>query len=161
MSLKDINFLNKFNFKSGKWRPYQCGITGSIADPTKGATSIDKGSYRIYNGSVELFYQYQQSGAGASGTGDYLFSTPGGIVANQNFVIISGSITDYGDGSVVGTCSAEVAGNVYYGFVTLRTNNGLVLNVTQTGPVVSAGAALFGLANASVGFTIRANFPIY
>ena len=59
-------------------------ITGSISNPTKGITTYDELFWRRIGDSMEIRFTYEQSTAGTSGNGAYLFTVP-----NSNIIDIT------------------------------------------------------------------------
>lgn len=61
-------------------------ITGVTSNPTKGTTSVDRIVHSRVGAWLKAIYQYEQSAAGASGSGDYLFQLPSGLSFDSTFV---------------------------------------------------------------------------
>jgi hypothetical protein len=54
-------------------------ITATTTNPTKGTIVRDKVFWRRVGDSAEIRFEYEQSAAGAAGSGDYLFTLPAGL----------------------------------------------------------------------------------
>jgi len=60
------------------WNSYTMNITATTSNPTKGTIVIDNAQWRRIGDSMQIYFQYAQSGGGAAGSGVYLFSLPTG-----------------------------------------------------------------------------------
>ncbi len=56
-----------------------CTLTATTTNPTKGTTTRDKTFWRRVGENMEIRFEYNQTAAGAAGSGDYLFLVPGGF----------------------------------------------------------------------------------
>jgi hypothetical protein len=59
-------------------------IGATTTAPTKGTTSKDKFYWRRVGDSMEIRYEYTQTGSGTTGTGDYLVSIPSGYLVDTS-----------------------------------------------------------------------------
>lgn len=64
------------------WTLYTMTIGGSSSAPTKGTTSTDSAYWRRVGDSIQVRYDYVQTGSGSDGSGRYLFPIPSGLTAN-------------------------------------------------------------------------------
>lgn len=138
-------------------------ITGTTTNPTKGTTSLDKIYWRRKGRDVHIKFNYRQTGAGASGSGDYLFAMPTGLTIDTAQVTTDSTV--YGSGVFVATAmygDAYVASTsngmgraIIASSTTLKI--GVISNSPNTG-VYSSG--YFGLAAASLTFGIDLTVPI-
>lgn len=151
-------------------------ITAVSSNPTKGTVVTDRIISSRYGNRLKAEYQYQQSGAGAIGSGEYLWTLPAGLSFDSNEVnfktdaIYSSTLAQSFPKSVVGfgTCAVG-AGSGYIGIATLiaydatrfralcNYNNGS----GSTGQTVVIGsAAYFTLDLALVGYGFKIDAPI-
>lgn len=61
---------------STPWTSFTMSITGVTSNPTKGTASVDEARWRRVGDSMEITYNLTQTGAGAAGSGGYLFAIP-------------------------------------------------------------------------------------
>lgn len=127
-------------------------ITAVTTNPTKGTTSVDKIYYRRRGVSLDIYINYQQTGAGTNGSGDYLFLVP--VTVDTTFVNVNTSAT-----AVTATGIGNMGGNI-------RLNNGAgaytqygatlydTTHVRMAGNTLAAGSVMgsgtTGLGNSTV-----------
>lgn len=61
------------------WTSFSMIIQGSVSNPTKGTTSRDEAFWRRVGDSMEISYNFFQTGAGSDGSGVYLFLIPNSL----------------------------------------------------------------------------------
>jgi hypothetical protein len=146
------------------WQTYSLTIGATTTAPTKGSVIRDTARWRRVGDSVEIRYDYEQNGAGSSGSGDYLFPLPNGlqidtskISTNTNNEIIVGHL-------MVSNSTTGLANASRHGFVQVynSTNLGLVGSDTHTGTatqqLVSSG--YLGLNNTNLIYSFYALVPV-
>ena len=138
------------------WVTYPLTIAGATTNPTKGTTSIDIARYRRVGDSLEFRYDYQQTGAGANGSGSYLFPIPSGLTIDLNKM-------SAGPGSIGVVGSAEVlsGASVYNGVVEAVSSTQLRIQVgNEVTAVTDVNSAFCGLGTASTRYSFAALVPI-
>lgn len=141
------------------WINYPMIIGGITTAPTKGTTTIDMARYRIINGTLEVSYAYEQSGAGADGSGFYLFPAPPIPDLIMDIPVSVGNLK----GIEVFGVSAVFDGSTYMQGVTRwwpDNGGGFMMTVMHDTALGDIGSAFFPLSNASVAFCFNARIPI-
>jgi hypothetical protein len=139
-------------------------ITGVTSNPTKGTNVRDNVYYRRVGDSMEVRFEYEQSGAGATGSGEYLLEIPNGLTIDTSSVHANtGGVLE----SIVGNChlsntSVGVNDASRHGVVKVydSTNVVLMLKNTSTEVFGSWGSGAFDLSNASIVATATFTVPI-
>lgn len=145
-------------------------ITGSTSNPTKGATSLDKVRWRRVGDSMEIRYEYVQTGAGSSGSGDYLLQIPSGYQIDLSKVTadsaIEGGSSDYTlNNSVgiveVGNSGANGTGSIFVHDST-KVRAAIVYSTAagNTNSVGVFGSTFFDLSLTSINMTAVFTVPI-
>jgi hypothetical protein len=140
----------------GDWQPYTVGITGSVSNPVKGTLIIDQGYWRRVGDSVEIRYQYDQTGAGSAGSGTYQFNLPSGITIDLTKFNAAQNNQDLNFGSGVTLWTGGNATHVS-AIAGVISNSGFSLQATSYGPFGSSNGSL---SNAAVRIGIDAMFPV-
>lgn len=91
-------------------------LTGSITNPTKGTTTVDRiiGS-RIGN-KIRLKYEYAHGAAGTAGSGGYTVSIPSGLTIDTTKIPASATF-------VVASLSGQASANCGFGFFGQNSSN--------------------------------------
>jgi hypothetical protein len=151
-------------------------IQAVTTNPTKGTIVTDRIISSRYGNRLVAEYQYEQSTAGAIGSGEYLFTLPASLSFDSNEVIYktdaiySATLSQSFPKSVVGfgTCAVG-AGSGYVGHAMLVAydstrfrvlcdyNNGAA---TANQTVVIGSASYFTLDLAKVGYGLKIDAPI-
>lgn len=82
------------------WQSYTLTPGGSTSAPTKGTSTLDEARWRRVGDSMEIVWNYKQTGAGSAGSGKYLLPLPTGYIIDA-----SKQSADAGSGA---TCAAMV-----------------------------------------------------
>ena len=120
---------------------------GSVTDPVKGTTSIDVLSYRRVGDSLEFHVEYQQTGAGTAGSGDYTIELPNGLQIDPDKLQYSASYQL----AYVGIASLRITGNHSVGASIALTANGIGL-IFESATGNFASPVPFGAGNALIDF---------
>lgn len=67
-------------------------ITGSTTSPTKGTNTIDKFLWSRDGSNMNFWYHYNQTAAGAAGTGDYSLNLPTGLTIDSSLVTLNTTV---------------------------------------------------------------------
>lgn len=140
------------------WQSYTLTIGSTGTVPTKGTVSIDAARYRRIGDSLEIRYQYKQTSAGASGTGNYLFPIPSGFSIDTSKVTASTS-----DNTVpaVGHLSVQATTEgLGVGAIQAYDSTRLWAYAITSANSFQVGATNFNLGQASVLYSFTAIVPI-
>lgn len=150
-------------------------LSATTTAPTKGTVGIDKMLMKRYGDVAEITYEYNQTTAGTTGSGSYLFSLPSGMSFDTTKIVTSGgtilnalrsTVTPIGYGTIGSTAASGFNGNVvlvaynstqFYAHVTSSQNT------SGTGdPAVddAAGSGNYAFNDASYGFKFVLKAPI-
>lgn len=66
----------------GEWQSFTMAITGVTSDPTKG-TRTEEAKWRRVGDSMDIQFYYNQTVAGAAGSGGYLFTIPNSLTIDS------------------------------------------------------------------------------
>lgn len=147
------------------WQDYSMTIGAVTTPPTKGATSVDRAQWRRVGGNMEIRYDLKQTGAGAAGSGIYIFPIPAGFTidnarvpsgASESAVVGTAKITSASDANGAATAPGVV-------LVSKTFPNRLYLNYIVGAPVEttgSVGSANYPLSGANNGYSFTASVPI-
>jgi len=149
-------------YASSEWESYDLTIGAVTTAPTKGTIVRDEARWRRVGDSMEIRYDYEQSTAGSSGSGVYLFPIPSGYSINTNKISVttdSEIMVGTGWGSNTSTASADATRICTV--IPYDTSN-LHLNCKPaTDSASPLGSSLFELGGtASVVYTFKALVPI-
>jgi hypothetical protein len=130
------------------WTSFTMVVTGSTTNPTKGTASIDEARWRRVGDSMEIVYTYDQSGAGTTGSGDYLFALPTGYSIDTTKRGVGTNNADY----VVGSASVWQSGNVNSsaGWAKTYDSTHLSIGFTNFNANLGSGNVPFGSASRTV-----------
>jgi hypothetical protein len=145
------------------WKSFTMTVTGSTSNPTKGTVTTDNAQWRRVGDSMEIHWEYQQSGAGADGNGVYLFALPSGFsIDTTKLVASSTSGGDDGRGICgVASSNTTVGGENRSGYVKAYDATHLIMMVGDATSNPSRVSNTFGnLGAANRGLAFRAIVPI-
>ena len=150
--------INKFRASNTEWSsPETSTIKGVTTDPTKGTIVRDRVIWRRIGDSMEAHYDFEQSGTGTAGSGNYLYLLPGGFQIDQTNIDLDSSFsnidlgTNYGGRGIFTTTGATDA-------ATIKMFN--PTNVVAIGDVNGViGSGIFPLSNITA-FSFRILVPI-
>lgn len=142
---------NTFNAATS-WTSFSLNVTGTGSNPTRGSGITEKAYYKCADAEDMLIHwDYYQSGAGADGSGTYLFEIPNSKSANSTVLFPSSTYNELavvGNGAVFndGKCNVKVYDSTH-----------LSMSCTTSGSdfVFGSAAGGFGNANARYSFTVR------
>jgi hypothetical protein len=141
------------------WTTYTPTINAVTANPTKGATREELCAWKRQGQDMLLSFFYEQTAAGAAGTGTYLFviPTPGSSVIDTGLVV-AGAMSAHTDmPSTVGSGTASL-GTGTIALCSARVYDTSNLQIQATSGAVSSGH--YALSNTNVHLSYTARFPI-
>lgn len=128
-------------------------IWAVTTNPTKGSVVIDRLMWRRVGSSAEYRMHYQQSTAGAAGSGEYLFSIPfDADLALNTLNAVGGTRQTVGTMFARGTTSGD-------GYVSLSSVNQLSGRASNTTDANQVGSTFYSLNNATISYSIMATVP--
>ncbi len=143
------------------WQAFTPTITATVTSPTKGATRVEKCSWRRDGADMLITFFYQQSVAGTSGSGTYKIAIPAGYTIDSTRCVF-GMVSSAADApTVVG------AGHGYlYGVAsgtgcpfTLDSGSLGFINSGQ-GSYQSIGSSWYAMSNTNLVISFQARVPI-
>jgi hypothetical protein len=137
------------------WKSYSLTITGSVSNPTKGTIVRDEAMWRRIGDSMQIIYNFKQSSAGTSGSGDYLFALPSGYLIDTAKLSVS---TTTGDVSC-GPAAALRGGVAYAGYTSVYDTSHLKLLVGDATQSTTTVGGLFALDAAQI-YNFQCTVPI-
>lgn len=155
------------------WISEPTSIGAITTAPTKGTTTSDKTWWRRVGDSMEVRIEYNQTVAGAAGSGDYLFAVPGGYQVDTSKITAFGGAS-LGHGvqltmsNMVGSCQVNsTSGQTGTGGVWVydasRVRMGVINGGTSSSNVAHqavGSAGNFALSNATVHIVASFIVPI-
>jgi len=146
-----------------EWVSFPMIIDAVTTTPTKGTIVVDSARWRRVGDSMEIHYDYRQTGAGSAGSGTYLFKMPTGYSIDTTKITARGPslfvIGVVGSGSTSTNPTSDVATKNAH--VAVFDANSLVL-VSQGGAsnhtVVDNDTDQ--LSNTNVAYSFDATVPI-
>lgn len=139
-------------------------ITGSTTNPTKGTIVKDEFWYRRKGENLEFIYNYEQSTAGANGSGDYIFTLPtvtgctiNTTVTGVNTTIGANSGTDHSSVGSGGAGVPSVAAGSAWVAIYSTTQFRIIAAVSAT--VQSVGSGQYALGSTGTMYTVSGSFP--
>lgn len=139
-------------------------ITGTTTNPTKGTVLQDKFRWRRVGKNMEFQYTYEQSTAGAAGSGDYLFTIPASIgqidtsLVPLNTTIGTNSATDPSIIGVAGVGVPSVSAGPGYVSAYSATQFRIIGNSGAT--CQSVGSAFYTLSSTGTMYTAMGSVPM-
>jgi hypothetical protein len=139
------------------WQSYSVTIFGSISNPTEGAGSVKTAYWRRVGDSLEVLFNYVQTVAGTTGSGDYQFNIPSGLTIDTSK--FAASTTGFGLAtSIAGHGQLFDGTNAYDVAVLLASSTRFI--IVPTGFPNAVGSATFTLATAARRYVFSAKVPI-
>lgn len=143
------------------FKQYTLSIGATTTAPTKGTVAYDLAYWRQVGDSMEITYNYNQTGAGANGSGTYLFPLPSGysIDTTKMPTDTSNARNAVGQASVGDNLDADTKDAYVVAYNS--TNLALAYESSGTTPTYVQGAnANFGLGNTNQKYSFTAKVPI-
>lgn len=141
------------------WQAFTPTINASSVNPGKGATRIETCYWRRIGHEMEIHFWYEQTSAGTSGTGTYLFPIPAGFVADTSITPAGGFTSNSDVPSCVGVGNLWGNGLSQLGLtVTLNDSTDFILQQSNTTTYVAA--TNYGLNLSHVNYSFTALIPI-
>ena len=142
------------------WKTYSATIGASTTPPTKGTNTRDRAQWRRVGDSMEISWEYVQTGAGSDGSGDYLFPLPSGYTVDTDKLSADSA---YPKGAC-GTFDINTSGSNYLGHAMVRNSTNLwaVVNnsASASGILHAWGSAELPFSNATYQITLHCKVPI-
>lgn len=139
-------------------------ITATTTTPTKGTTTNDHALWRRQGNTAVITYAYTQTSAGNTGTGDYLFALPTGLVLDPTFSVFTSSVgtpllsVPSAFPSIIPTTGAGIAGGSLVSFNAFAFSTSTFrVSMLGTAPSIqsfSSGQINFSATSVSFNFTI-------
>jgi hypothetical protein len=142
---------------------YSITITSTSSSPTKGTITIDQAEWRRVGDSMEIRYQYLQSGAGSAGSGTYLFNLPSGFSANTSKITpdTAGNFSSQcGEFSAVQNGGVALIGTAFLYDTTHFSGVGTYSNTSAGAGFAPLGTTTIPLNSAAVGYGFSVLIPI-
>lgn len=137
---------------------YSMTIGATTTPPTKGTTTSDKAQWRRIGDSMEITYEYVQTGAGSAGSGTYLFPIPTGYTIDTAKIAQSGAGIDSATRGVAGVRTST---NEYIGNVLIYNSTNLFVNFqSPIGTYNQVGSVNTPLSTATTRIHYTATVPI-
>ena len=131
---------------------------------TKGTIVVDNAFWRRVGGNMEIMWDYKQSTAGASGTGNTVFPIPSGYSIDTSKLYVSDSTTYANVGIAKASFSASNGLSTYAANGMVSAENSTQLALFFPGAynyMTRVSSTNFGLGGeAQLGFTMRVSIPI-
>lgn len=151
----------------GGWTAFTSDIDAVTSDPTKGTTSIDEARWRRVGDSMEIIWNYRQTGAGATGTGIYKFKIPSGYEIDTSKMSVGTDGSIYAGDAVVLDSGDGTSATIYPGKVLPYDSTSLSIAFwDQSGGAVQTGRIIWNSGNAgnfndsSLAINLKATVPI-
>lgn len=151
-----------------EWTRFTMNVTGTTSSPTKGTVAVDLPYWRRIGDSMEIRWDYRQTGAGSAGSGAYLLEVPNGFSVDTSKVSALasavGQYTSVGDGWV-STASNGISSSATIFNVAVYDSTHLdMYYTTVSGSALqnvfaNVGSAL-GFDNTNYLISLRATVPI-
>lgn len=150
--------LSTIGFAGSEWAEYPLTIGATTTPPTKGTTVRDKAEWRKVGDSIEIRYDFEQSGAGTAGTGTYLFPLPPGLSIDTSKIALGSTqdkLSAVGHGYMSTSADAGVSARYLSVAAYDASNLALYLDLGATFGIVSDAAADLGNAQQTYSFTAK------
>lgn len=151
--------------RTGFSTPVPLTIRGFTSNPTKGTMAKDEISYYRDGRFAVIRVDFQQTSAGAAGSGTYEVELPDGLIADTSLITLNNSTNGTGMGSP-GTLESNFTGNLgvsggLQGFAVLNTSNTFrVWGIWGAGTVNGWGSGQNPLSNTTVNISGWVRIPI-
>lgn len=138
------------------WVSYTLAIKGATTDPTEGTGVTKAARWRRVGDSMEIEFQYKQTGAGTAGSGGYYFPLPTGYSIDTSKMTISDS-----NALVVGNSRADNGATYIYGVSVVYNSTAIFIQGgNDTQPFNTIGASFFQLSGTTIRYAFTARVPI-
>jgi hypothetical protein len=143
------------------WAEYPMVIGATTTAPTKGTTVRDKAMWRRVGDTLEMRFDYQQSGAGSAGSGTYLFPLPAGLSIDPNKIAL-GAAPAIASSVGTGSCSTSADFSTSGRELTMAAYdaNNLMAYIDLNGTFSMVNSGGNELANANQTYSFTAAVPI-
>ena len=149
------------------WITETSTITGVTSNPTKGTTARDILRWRRVGQNMEIMFHYQQTGAGAAGSGYYLLEIPNSEAVDTDIVAVNTDPEIEVGRGIAGSSSNGLAATMRPTGVYVYDANNLyfILNTTSSNNIQDSreewgsGGAI-PLSGTSILVTVNASIPI-
>lgn len=139
-----------------EWTDFPMTIGGTTTAPTKGTTTVDRAQYKVVGKTLHVRYDFEQSGAGTAGSGNYLFPLPAGFT--PDLPAPAGNLEQF---QVVGVAGASDGVTFSYGIARWRSSvNAIDLATGNPNTFSGIGSAWYSMNDASVSFSFQAQIPL-
>jgi hypothetical protein len=145
------------------WQSYTPTINAVTTNPTKGATRVEKCSWRRDSSDLLLEFFYQHSAAGAAGSGTYLFPlpTPTGTQVDTNVVQVGTDASATTKSSFVGSGTTQVHGGNNQSVLSMKVYDATTLYGLISGSVnATLGSIQNGFGNTNVFMAFQVRIPM-
>lgn len=139
------------------WVDYSLVVDATTTAPTFGTVTLNKARYRRIGDSAEIDYQFEQTSAGTSGTGTYLYPLPPGLSADTNKITIAPGNVGKGD---LGNGGAFDGNNWILGAYLHSATQIALVGTNPTSFLDAGSAGIADYANATVQVSFRITVPI-
>lgn len=147
------------------WQSYNLVVGATTTAPTEGSGVVKAARYRRVGDSVEIRYNYSQTGAGSAGSGIYLFPLPSGLTIDTTKVTASATTqgafgTAVGNGHLGGADSATgMKPSIVTPYNTTNLRFATDVNGTST-QAFASGVTSFAYSDAVLIYSFQAMVPV-
>lgn len=154
-----------FGYPGSDWTAYDLTISAMTTPPTKGTVVRDEARWRRVGDSMEIEYNYRQTGAGSAGSGAYIFRLPPGYEIDTAKLSLDGNIgTQAYCGSGLAANSDGPGPSIVMTYMAAFDSTGLRMffhnEVTSANTIDAITDAVLGLSDATIRYTFFARVPI-
>ena len=139
-------------------------IGATTTAPTKGTITTDRIMASRKGQNLVADYQYEQSGAGTAGSGDYLYTLPSGLSFDTNIVAFqTGTLISVSNSarSIVGSARcADTSTATQGGYLVAYDSTRFRAVCNYTGNTSFIGSGNWGLVQPNIGYNFKINAPI-
>jgi hypothetical protein len=141
-------------------------IFGTVSNPTKGPTTLDKLVWRRIASNLEFTYRYyQSSNSSSNGSGTYYIQFPNGFLADTSGLLLWDGVTGHNRAnsrSTIGRARMDDVYTIGEGDAILRTSNSITFLSTNGPGTAEYGWAnnAFTFSNGFLGVTTAVSVPI-
>jgi hypothetical protein len=149
--------LRQYGTPVTDWQSFTMQIQATTTNPTKGTTSVDDAQYRRVGDSMALKWDYIQTGAGSTGSGQYIFPLPNGAAFDTTKVkpdTARGSLIGFGhiSQSTDGVSNASTVMELYaYDATHFATRTLANASATNTFGTVAGGSG-YSVSTATISY---------
>jgi hypothetical protein len=135
---------------------YTMTPSATTTSPTKGTVATDKAYWWREGEHMVVRYHYQQTGAGGSGSGTYLYPIPSGYTIDTSKLETNASAS-----SAVGVAAGYDGTSQYTGYVGVYNTGYLVVYLaSETSGATAVGSSRVPYGNANARISFEARIPI-